>query len=191
MIWWKPNGLPASEVKEMGKRKTFGGSDHHFYFLYHIKDQRLGKNAVVTGAGGSGCVSSETGHSGSGKHVIVGTNAKPDFWNSVDARVRISTEGDRYVWELTSENGKLSTLVGGRAATIEDLKGQANCQGSVSTDFTAFELPSKLSPNKVIDKPYCLKWHAIITLGPIGQLVPWPFFCLVTIQSMHMAAEPP
>jgi hypothetical protein len=41
-IWWKPNGLPASDVKEKATGKTFGGSDPHFHFLYHFKDQRLG-----------------------------------------------------------------------------------------------------------------------------------------------------
>ena len=131
-IWWKPNGLPASDVKEKATGKTFGGSDPHFHFLYHFKDQRLGKNAVVTNAGGSACVSSETGDRTSGKHVVVGTNAKPDFWSSVNAGVRISTEGNQYVGELTPGNAKLSTLVGGRAATIEVLSGKA------LTDVTQF-----------------------------------------------------
>ena len=124
-IWWKPSGLPASDVKEKATVKTFGGSDPHFHFLYHFKDQRLGKNAVVTSAGGSACVSSETGDRSSDKHVVVGTSAKPDFWSSVNAGVRISTEGNQYVGELTPGNAKLSTLVGGRAATIEVLSGKA------------------------------------------------------------------
>lgn len=131
-IWWKPNGLPASGLNEKATGKTFGGSDPHFHFLYHFKDQRPGKNAVVTAAGGSACVSSETGDSSSGKHVLVGTHAKPDFWNSVNAGVRISTEGNQYVGELTPGNAKLSTLVGGRAATIEVLSGKA------LTDVTQF-----------------------------------------------------
>jgi hypothetical protein len=125
-MWWKPNGLSASEVKEKAAGKTFGSSDPHFHFLYHFKDQRPGKNAVLTGAGGSGGISSETGDSSSGKQIIVFTNAKPDFWKSVNAGVRISTEGDQYVGELTPGNAKLSTLVGGRAATIEEFKGKTN-----------------------------------------------------------------
>jgi hypothetical protein len=43
----------------------------------------------------------------------------------VNAGVRISTEGNQYVGELTPGNGKLSTMVGGRAATIEVLSGEA------------------------------------------------------------------
>lgn len=68
---------------------------------------------------------SETLQGGNGKQIILFTDAKPDFWKSVNAGVRISTEGDQYVGELTPGNAKLSTLVGGRAATIEVLSGKA------------------------------------------------------------------
>ena len=125
-IWWKPNGLPAPQVKENAAGKTTGGPDPGFCFLYHCKDKRPGKNAEVSGpAAGSGSSVSETLQGGNGKQIIVFTNAKPDFWSSVDAGVRISTEGDQYVGELTPGNAKLSTLVGGRAATIEVLSGKA------------------------------------------------------------------
>lgn len=50
----------------------------------------------------------------------------------MNAGVRISTEGNQYVGELTPGNAKLSTLVGGRAATIEVLSGKA------LTDVTQF-----------------------------------------------------
>jgi hypothetical protein len=125
-IWWKPNGLPAPEVKENAAGRTTGSPDPGFCFLYHCKDKRPGKNAEVSGpAAGSGSSMSETLQGGNGKQIIVFTNAKPDFWSSVDAGMRISTEGDQYVGELTPGNAKLSTLVGGRAATIEVLSGKA------------------------------------------------------------------
>ena len=125
-IWWKPNGLPAPQVKENAAGKTTGGPDPGFCFLYHFKDKRPGKNTAATAvAGTSGSSMSETIKGGNGKQIILFTDAKPDFWNSVNAGVRISTEGDQYVGELTPGNAKLSTLVGGRAATIEVLSGKA------------------------------------------------------------------
>ena len=125
-IWWKPNGLPAPEVKENAAGKTTGGPDPGFCFLYHLKDKRPGKNTAATAvAGTSGSSMSETLKGSNGKQIILFTDAKPDFWNSVNAGVRISTEGDQYVGELTPGNAKLSTLVGGRAATIEVLSGKA------------------------------------------------------------------
>jgi hypothetical protein len=113
-------------VKEKAARKTTGGPDPGFCFLYHFKDKRPGKNTAATAvAGTSGSSMSETLKGGNGKQIILLTDAKPDFWSSVNAGVRISTEGDQYVGELTPENAKLSTLVGSRAATIEVLTGKA------------------------------------------------------------------
>ena len=132
-IWWKPNGLPASDVKEDARGRTTGSRDPGLYFLYHCKDKRLGKNAVVSGpATGSGGSISDALKGGNGKQITVITNAKPDFWNSVNAGMRISTEGKQHVGELTPGNARLSTLVGGRAATIEILSGKA------LTDVTQF-----------------------------------------------------
>jgi hypothetical protein len=126
-VWWKPNGLPASDVSENPKGRTTRTRDPGFYFLYHYIDDRTeATNAVVKDVAGS-WVSwiSETRESGRGTCVVVAANAKPDVWNSVDTGVRISTEGKQYVGELTLGNAKLSTLVGGRAATIEVLSGKA------------------------------------------------------------------
>lgn len=106
-----------------------------FCFLYHYKNDRTeATNAVVKDVAGS-WVSwvSETRESGMGTYVVVAANAKPDVWNSVDTGVQISTEGKQYVGELTPDNAKLSTLVGGRAATIEILSGKA------LTDITKFQ----------------------------------------------------
>jgi hypothetical protein len=125
-MWWKPNGLPASGVNENPKGRTTGARDPGFYFLYHYINARTGANAVVKDvAGRSVSWISETRESGRGTYVVVAANVKPDVWNSVDTGVWILTEGKQYVRELTAGNAKLSTLVGGRAATIEVLSGKA------------------------------------------------------------------
>jgi hypothetical protein len=74
----------------------------------------------------------------------------------VNAGVRISTEGDQYVGELTPGNAKLSTLVGGRAATIEVLSGKA------LTDVTQF----RASPCVLkITEPIMSEWKVNSTFS--------------------------
>jgi hypothetical protein len=83
-MWWKPNGLPASDEKEIASGITTGSRDPGFHFLYRYRDERPGKSLQVRGAAGSsGGFSSETRESGSRHIVIVAANAKPDLWNSI------------------------------------------------------------------------------------------------------------
>lgn len=76
-MWWKPNGFSASEVKEKAAGKTFGGSDPHFHVLYHFKDQRPGKNAVVTGAGGSGAPLRKLAIAAAGSTLLLAPTQSP------------------------------------------------------------------------------------------------------------------
>ena len=182
-VWWKPNGLPASDVSENPKGRTTRTRDPGFYFLYHyINDRTEATNAVVKDVAGS-WVSwvSETRESGRGTYVVVAANAKPDVWNSVDTGVQISTEGKQYVGELTPDNEKLSTLVGGRAATIEVLSGKA------LTDVTKYlASPCALE----IIEPSMSEWKtysifSIEVFDEAGKKDP-----SVSMQSVSMQVEP-
>ena len=123
--WWKPNGLPALDIREDPFGSKAGTGQTGFCFLYTYNDERPGKNAVVRGSAAT--VAGEwsmTRVSDDGKTVVVTTNATPDIWSSFNSGVRISTEGIQYVGELTPEHAKLSTSVGGPFATAKVLDGE-------------------------------------------------------------------
>ncbi len=121
--WWKPNGLPADGIKDDPKATIPGSSAPGFYFLYKFNDDRSGKDIIIGGlpSNGGGCAWWRNDDDSS---ITVTTTAKPDIWNSVESIVRISTEGNQYVGELTAQNSKISTSIGGLFASVEVLSGR-------------------------------------------------------------------
>ena len=121
--WWKPNGLPALEIKEDPFGRKAGTGEQGFCFIFEYNDRRPGKKAVVRASAAAVADSwSMTRMTDDGKLTVVTTNAKPDMWNTVNSGVRISTEGVQYVGELTPEHAKRSTHVGGPFATAQVLE---------------------------------------------------------------------
>ena len=122
--WWKPNGLPADGIKDDPKGTIWGSADPGFYFLHKFSDDRSGKHIILGGLSSNGCASSSHRNDDE-KSITVNTTAKPDIWSSVTSIVRIATEGNQYVGELTPEHSQHSTSVGGMPANIAVLSGQA------------------------------------------------------------------
>jgi hypothetical protein len=121
--WWKPNGLPADDIKDDSKGTSSGSSAPGFYFLYQFNDDRSGEDIIIgaSPSHGAGCGWFRNDDE---KTITVTTPAKPDIWNTVESVVRIATEGNQYVGELTPEHPQLSTSIGGKPANIAVLSGR-------------------------------------------------------------------